>query len=376
MHKRRIIYILIGLLIIAVGLFSFTYLDSLPKYSIESINGISKIYAVDPLNNNEVLVGGIYFNSSYAHGIIGIYYLNNNTFIKINLGNYFNSSAIYSLSFNGSAILAGGASYIGNQLHTTLVMIKNGKIYNLSPDLSSFNALGQVFSTFWNGRYWLVGGNGFVPLGNGRGELVPFLIKIFPNGSYHEIAQYLPPDFKVLPQSTVYSISGNSTLTVIAGSNPVNMTVAISQGNSNFSDVRFTYSPLGVLLTSYVGNNYVLVGGVNLTEPNISSTFLGVVKGSVVQEVPLKYKVGAITSITYNSGKYYIAIAEVPFLNSTGQRIPGSVILEGQTPFSLKTVFSEPYYSVESLTSIGGKVIAAGYKYSGSGFEGILILMD
>lgn len=249
-RQKIIIFIALAIIIGA----TFFSLRNYSNPSIIVINSLSKIYSVQYISSNTLFVGGVYFNSTYSQGVAGLYYLNNDTFVPFPLSKYFKGGIVYTAFFNGSSYIIGGSTVISNQLHTSLIEIyPDGLIKNISDILSPFYSIGQVFSVSWNNnyKYWLVGGTAYVLINTNQSYLIPFLIKIYANGTYKDLTPELPEQFKILGSSEIYSISfsPDGSLAMIAGSNVINMTASI-YNNTNFTEVKFGYLPLGVLFST------------------------------------------------------------------------------------------------------------------------------
>ncbi|QIW23562.1 hypothetical protein EWF20_04920 [Sulfolobus sp. S-194] len=373
--KLAFLAIVIIILGIVVSYSLYDYFTS-PYYKMIEINTFSKIYSLIVINSNEVVLGGVkIINNTFPIGIAGIYFLNNNTFINFNVSEYFNDGYIYSLGYNGTAILLGGSTRINGTLHTSLVEInlQNYKIYNLSNFISPFYTIGQIYAIDWIGSYWLVGGNAYI-VGVGQSPfLIPFLLKINSSGFY-DLSPKLPSDFKVLGgSSTIYSIYSTNSSSIIVGGNAVNMTVTIYHNNT-FYNISFNFLHLGVLLTSYYWKGYWLIGGENLTNPENPEPFLAYINNSQVYPIRLKYQLGVVTSISSINNNIIIAL-RIPFIISNGTTY-GSVILYGNNFKNLNMIISKPFIVIEDMVAYNNILYGVGYVQKGNYFYGMLLILS
>lgn len=370
--------VFLGVIITLIGIVSFYsiygYLTS-PKYEVIKLSEFSKIYSLQIISKNELLIGGVVLlnNNTLPQGIAGIYFINNNTFIPFNVTKYFQGGYVYSLGYNGTFVLIGGSSRINDTLHTSLVGVnlENQKVYNLSKYISPFYQIGQIFSIDWTGSYWLVGGNAYITGVLQSPFLIPFLLKVNSSG-FHDLSPYLPSDFKVIGgSSTIYYIFSNNNSSIIIGGNAVNMTVTILDG-SKFENVSFNFLHIGVLLTANYWNGYWVVGGENLTNPDNPVPFIGIINGTRISPVNIMYKLGVVTSMTTINDNLVISI-RVPFVSNNGTSY-GSVVLYGNNINDLKTVYSKPFVVLEQLSNYNNLVVGAGYSQFGNYFNGTIII--
>jgi len=378
-HGMRIttrigILTILALIVLALGVFLYFYLTS-PQIDIIVLPSFSKIYSIAAINNQEIAIAGVKFynNNTLSEGVVALFYLNNKSCLVINVSKYFYGGYTYAIGYNGSTLLVGGSERINGSLHSSLIAINidNGKIYNLSNLFSPFYDLGQVYAIAWTGKYWLVGGNAYIVYLGGQTFLVPFLIMI--NSTAHkDLTSLLPSEMTVLGgTSSIYSISPSNSGILVVGGNSINMTAAIFNG-TNFTELKFGYLHIGVLLTSYWWNGEAIVGGENLTNPNTPQPFLGYLQGGKLIPVNLNYKIGVVSAIGSYGNELYIAI-RVPFETENGTAY-GTVLLQGTSFTSLHPIFQKSFVVIEDLKNVSNYEIGVGYKQQGSNYLGLIII--
>ncbi|BCS92549.1 hypothetical protein L3N51_01316 [Metallosphaera sp. J1] len=373
-RPTNVVLVVMAILIIAVGITLLELRTS--SYSTVIIGGVSEINQMIEVSPSVVAFVGSSAIGNHSQGVAGLFYVQNHTYEFLNVSQYFANGSIYSISYNGSAFLLGGARYVpqGNTsvLEPTLILMSEGKVYNLSGEIPSFYTPGQIFSVTWQKNFWLIGGSSLVIEGSSTFQ-VPFLLKLSNNltdltGDYPSIL-YKP----LSVGSGIFTLSSNESLSFIGGSHLFNYTITIFNG-TNFTD---NFQGLGAVITSAPTPAGWLFGGFNysLNNTHITLTMLGILNQTGIHFILLKYQVGLVNSVGYGDGKYIVSL-RIPVVNNfSGIASEEGVILWGSSLHMLSPVFSKLNTSVNSVLGVPGYLLGGGYISSSQGREGVIIII-
>jgi len=366
------IVLVVFFIILLVSAIYSTYFSE--NYSIIYLPKFSKIVSFIPISSNSILIAGNKILGNTTEGLAGIYYINNNSFINLNLNGSFDNGSIYSVAYNGSSYLFVGAKYIGTELVPTAFLYSNGNIYNYSKYLSSF-APGQAFAADWFNRTWLVGGD-FVIYQSGGLHSIMFLVGIKGNEAI-DYTKNISMELGELPEGEIFTINNSSNEVLIGGSFSIYTSVfLLSNENLNVDPSTILYKTPGSILTASPYGKLWLAGGMEFTPQSVEAPqpypvpYL-ITVGNNISQINIPYKIGVITSIATESDKIAVAI-RVPFSqyqNITG----GSVILYGKLS-SLSKVYQSEDISINQLSFIHGYLLGVGYKIAGNNSVGVLLL--
>lgn len=348
--------------------------DFSKNYSVIYLPKFSKIVSFTPISSNGILIVGNKILGNTTEGLAGIYYINNNSFINLNLNGSFYNGSIYSVASNGSSYLLVGAKYIGTELVPVAFLYDNGKIYNYSNYLSNFTP-GQAFAVDWFNRTWLIGGDFVMDQNNGL-NTVMFLIGIKGNETI-DYTKNISTELGELPEGEIFTINNNSNELLIGGSFSIYTSVfLLTNNNLNVDPSTVLYKTPGSILTASPYGKLWIAGGMEFTPQSAEAPqpypvpYLITVSNNISQ-INIPYKIGVITSIANENDKVALAI-RVPFSqyqNVTG----GSVILYGKLS-SLSRIYQSENISIDQLGFIHDYLLGVGYKITTNSSVGVLLL--
>ncbi|MEW9492385.1 MAG: hypothetical protein TQ35_0009350 [Candidatus Aramenus sulfurataquae] len=377
-RKHKEYLIVVALIVVAVAF--YLYYSSTSLFNVPVVKAMSGTYTLNDVvevNGNVVAFAGSSQSNNISYGVAGEFFIQNSSYSFFNLGDYFQNGTIYSIAYNGSAFLLAGAQYIreGNVsvLQPEVALYADGKAINVSQLIPSFYTPGQAYVAAWTGKYWLVGGSALVIEGTAQYN-VPFLVKVFPNLTSVDLTSRLPAFFySPLSVGTgVYALSSQGGQFAVGGSHLFNYTFAVFNGTS-FVD---SLDGVGLILTVANSPDGWLIGGFNYSsKPDVTLTLLGIVNGSGVHFIDLKYAVGVVVAVGYGDGEYVVSV-RIPLINeASGTVSEEGIVLMGKTPTSLSEVYAGINVSVNSLALAGDHVVGVGYKVSNQVREGIIIVL-
>ncbi len=376
MNSKNIKIISISLavffIILLVSAVYFTYFGK--NYSIIYLPEFSKIITFVTLSHNKVLIAGNKILENGTEGLAGIYYINNNSFVNLNL-NSFNNGSIYSVAYNGSSYLFVGSKYIGSELVPVAFLYNNGKIYNYSKYLSSFSP-GQAFAADWFNKTWLIGGD-FILYEDGGAQSIMFLIGIKGNESI-DYTINISNELGAIPQGEAYTINNNSNQVLIGGSYSIYTSVfLLSNKELNVNISSILYRTPGAILAASPYENIWLAGGLEFTPQSAEAIepypvpFLITIHNNNVSQINLLYKIGIVTSIATKGDKVALAI-RIPFSESNNVT-GGTVILYGKLS-SLYKIYEGDNISINQLAFVHNYIFGVGYKITRNNSIGVLLL--
>ncbi|QKR00141.1 hypothetical protein GWK48_06920 [Metallosphaera tengchongensis] len=374
--KWRILTIALALLLIFAGTELFYIHVKSGPVTIE-VKGVSTINQIVAVNNNTLAFVGDLKQGNTYRGVLGEFFLGNLSYVLFNLGNYFTNGSVYSIAYNGSAFLLGGAQYfkVGNAsvLVPETILYNDNKIINLTSLIPNIYTPGQVFSVSWQRDFWLIGGSSLVIQGSSKFQ-IPFLIKVFPNLNVSDVTSNLPSYFyqPLSVGSGIFTISSDGGSSFIGGTHLFNYTIALYDGESFIS---YPEGLGGIIASSFSPAGWIFGGFTySLNDTQITLTLLGVLNGSKVQLITLKYEVGIVNSITYADGKYVISL-RIPVINNfTESSSEEGIVLSGSNLNALNPIYTATNTSINSLLVVGNHIVGAGYVYSSQRQAIILVL--
>lgn len=102
---------------------------------------------------------------------------------------------------------------------------------------------------------------------------------------------------------------------------------------------------------------------------------LGVVNGSDIDFINLKYSVGIVVAVGYGDDTYVISL-RVPAINEgTGTASEEGIILMGKTLTSLSEIYSATNTSINSVTIAGNHLVGVGYTVTNQERHGIILIL-
>ncbi|AAY81067.1 hypothetical protein [Sulfolobus acidocaldarius] len=377
--KKILIGLTLLVVVIAVIGFYLYYNSSLlfNPPEVKVIEGTYTLNDVIAVSNNVVAFAGANLSNNISEGIAGEYFLQNSSYLFFNLGEYLQDGTIYSIAYNGSSFLLAGAQSIKENNVTVLqpevVLYTNGKAINISKLIPDTYTPGQAYAASWTGSYWLVGGSSLVIEGTAQYN-VPFLVKILPNLTSIDLTPKLPNYFysPLSVGSGIYTVSSHNGQFLVGGSHLFNYSVTLFNGSS-FQ--KYPQDPGSILSSVYSPEGWI-IGGYNYSSnPNVSLTMLGVVNGSDIDFINLKYSVGIVVAVGYGDDTYVISL-RVPAINEgTGTASEEGIILMGKTLTSLSEIYSATNTSINSVTIAGNHLVGVGYTVTNQERHGIILIL-
>ncbi|AWS00542.1 hypothetical protein [Metallosphaera hakonensis] len=374
MRLTNVALVVIALVIIFAGVILLqVHSNSTTLILVKDVSSINQIVEVNP---NTIAFAGSYNSGNRSYGVAGLVFIQNHSYVFFNVSNYFMNGSIYTLGYNGTTYLLGGARYVqlGNSsvLAPTAILLEGNRVYNISGEIPNFYVPGQIFAVSWENGYWLLGGSSLVVEQSSKFQ-VPFLLKLTTNIT--DITNRLPSFFytPLSVGSGIFTISSYGNSSFVGGTHLFNYTIAIYNGTSFVS----SEDDLGAVITSVNTPLGWLFGGFNysLTDTQITTTLLGLYNESGIHFIKLKYEVGVVNSVGYGDGKYLVSL-RVPVVNNfTGISSEEGIILSGNSPYSLTQAYSRLNTTVNSILDVGSIIVGGGYIFSGSGEQGAIIVI-
>ncbi|MEM0279926.1 MAG: hypothetical protein QXR57_05940 [Metallosphaera sp.] len=377
-HKTSFNPLLVGIavVLIIIGVFTLeAHFNSGTR--IVEMAGLYSINQVVKVNNSTVAFAGVGVNGNTSVGMAGLLFLNNLSYIYFNVSKYFLNGSIYSIAYNGSAFLMGGAKYIksGNStfLEPEVVLLTSEGVKNFTSQIPRFYTPGQVLAVSWDQGFWLIGGSSLEVEGTSTFQ-IPFLLKLTSNIS--DLTTSLPRSFySPLSVGTgIFTISSGQDKSFIAGAHLFNFTFAVYNGtgfNSQFQNegaiITSSYSPLGWL---FGGFNY------SSRDDGLVLTLFGTYNDSGIHFIKLKYEVGIVNSVGYGEGKYLVAL-RIPVVNNlTMSTSEEGIILAGNSLSTLTQVFNKVNVSINSIVTVHEHIVGGGYSIVNGERHAIIVLIN
>lgn len=377
MKYKNVKYLFIAItliLAIIIGLVTYTALNQ--KYMLVTLHEFNRIEAVVPLSKNSILLAGAKFKGNYTSGVAGIYYLDNGTFIQLNLGNAFKNGAILAAAYNGSDILLAGTEYINNQAVPAVYLYHAGKLINYT-SLLSFYRPGQALAAAWFNNSWFIGGDFlfFQPQGT---ISVMFLVAIQKNNTIdytHNISESL----NQVPQGRIITLVPSGSEMLIGGYFVIYTSVFIlNKTTLNVNVSTSFFRTVGAIFSAVNFRDEWIVGGDYFTPQSVISSnpypipYMAIISDNHVDKVNLTYGIGIITSIATDNRSIAVAL-RIPFQNPQGIT-GGTVILFGNDVFSLQKIYQSVNVSISQLTFVGNELIGVGYSIVKNDSIGLVLI--
>jgi hypothetical protein len=366
---------LIILLIVVVSIYH--NLTQVSQYSILYISNFSKIEDIIALNTSTLFIVGSKTCGNISHGVAGYYYLNDNEFKQVNLSKLFCCGAIYSVAYNGSALMLAGACKINGVLHPAIALISNNKVTNLTSYIPRGYYPGRALVVAWFNKTWFIGGNFLFNLDQ-HYVSVMFLIGLKGNSTIN-LTLNISNILNQLPEGCILSLSVGHNCILIGGKFVIYLVLFKFNSTSiyviNTTKSIFKYPGFIISLSQFNSSTWVVGGEYFPVNSTICNPYLVLYNSlnSCINYIKLNYTIGFVTSVSSYNGNIVVSL-RVPFKTPQGVE-GGTVILEGKIN-ALKQTFDEVNISINQLLFLNNRIIGGGYKVTGNADEGILIFLN
>lgn len=377
MNPKNLRYLSIPIILIIIIIVGLIVYDTLNQnYMIIKLYEFNRIEVVIPISKNSILLAGSKFQGNSTIGVAGIYYLNNNSFVQLNLGNAFENGAIYAAAYNGSSILLAGTEYLNSEAVPAVYLYHSGQVINYT-SLLSFYRPGRVLAAAWFNNSWFVGGNFlfFQPQG---AISIMFLVAIKGNKSI-DFSHNISESLNQVPEGEILTLVPSNSNLLIGGYFVIYTAVFIlNESTLNVNISTEFYRTVGAIFSATNFKGEWIVGGDYFTPQSSMSNnpyplpYIAILSNNSVREVNLSYQIGIVTGMASNNKSIAIAL-RIPFQNLQGIT-GGTVILYGNTISSLSRLYQSANVSISQLTFLGNRLIGVGYSIVKNNSIGIVLM--